>query len=205
MIVVRDEIEEIALSIKSNGAVNTWVDNIGSYTIGTSDLGNLQAGFKVVLIYADTSLNRDVVITSINSINKTFTFTGTGITQPLSWEMALYFESGHQKELHKKYTDKGSALNKRVQEYPLIWLFRNIEEEPNTEGGYIEFSTDLIGAIVDFSEIELYDEDRIDEKYIPVLMPYAELFETAFNLGNYLKKFVVPFGQEKIKLSRSRP
>ena len=116
--------------------------------------------------------------------------------------MALYFESGHQKELHKKYTNKARSGNKRVQEYPLVWLFRNFEEEPIGDGGYIDFTTDLQGAIADFSQIELYDEDRIDEKYIPVLMPYAKLIEDAFNIGNNLKKFVVPFGQEKIKLSR---
>ena len=73
MIIVRDEIEAIVLSVKSSGTVDTWVDNTGSYTVSTNDLGNLQSGFKIVLIYADTSLNRDVWIDSIDSVNNTFT------------------------------------------------------------------------------------------------------------------------------------
>ncbi len=202
MIVVRDEIEKIVLSIKSSGSVDLWTDNTGSYTITTSDLGNLQSGFKIVLRYSDSSLDRDVVITSIDSVDKKFTFSGTGIQEPDTWEMALYFESGHQKELHKKYTNKAKSINKRVQEYPLVWLFRNFEEEQNDDGGYIDFTTDLQGAVADFSSIELYDEDRIDEKYIPVLMPYLELIQEAFNTGSNLRKFVVPFGQEKIKLNK---
>ena len=202
MIIVRDEIEEIVLSVKSSGNITGWVDNVGTYTITTNDLGNLQVGFKIVLRYANTSLDRDVWIDSIDPINKTFAITGTGITQPLTWEMALYFESGHQKELHKKYTNKAKSPNKRVQEYPLVWLFRNFEETPNIDGGYAEFSTDLQGAIADFSEISLYDEVRIDQKYIPILMPYAILIERAFNTGSNLRKFVVPYGEQAIKLTK---
>lgn len=203
MIVVRDEIEEIILSIKSSGSVTGWVDNVGSYTVTTSSIGNLQAGFKVVLKYdSDSKLNRDIIVTSVDSANNTFTFSGTGITQPDNWEMAVYFEIGHQKELHKKYLNKAKSLNKRVQEYPLFWLFTNFTQ---TEGDneYTEFSTELSGAIVDFTELNLYEEQRIEQKYKPVLYPLYELMLQAFNNNTYKKKFVTPFGAKKILFTQT--
>lgn len=196
MIVVRDEIEEIMLSIKSTGSVAAWVDNTGSYTVTTTDLGNLQSGFKVVLIYSDTSLNRDVILTSIDSTTNTFTFDGIGITQPDSWEMALYFEIGHRIELNKKYENKAKAINKRVQEYPLIWLYTDFEQTPSD----IEdsaFETTLQGAIVDFTQKELYEEQRIEQKFIPVLYPLLELIDEQFNKLPYNKKFITPYGVDK--------
>jgi hypothetical protein len=203
MIVVRDEIENIVNSFKSSGAVDSFVDNTGSYTITTSSIGNLQAGFKVVLQYSDTSLNRDVVISAIDSINNTFTFSGTSITQPDTWEMALYYEYGHRIELHKKYTNKAKSGNKRIQEYPLIWLFTDFTQEPGN-GEYIEFSTELGGAIVDQTEYKLYEDERITQKYKPVLYPIFELFESAFNTATNKKKFVTTFGENgEIRLSQT--
>lgn len=202
MIVVRDEIEEIILSIKSSGIVTGWVDNTGSYTVTTSSIGNVQVGFKIVLKFnSDSKLNRDVIITNIDSINNTFTFSGANITQPDEWEMAIYFEIGHQKELHKKYENKAMSVNKRVQEYPLFWLFTNFDE---TEGDneYIAFSTDLGGAIVDFTELNLYEEQRIEQKYKPVLYPLYELMVNAFNSMPYKQKFVRPFGAKKILFTK---
>ena len=202
MIVVRDEIEEIIMSIQSTGSIDSWVDNTGSYTVGTSDIGNLQEGFKVVLKYADSINDRDVVLTSVDTINDTFTFEGNNISQPDSWEMALYFEFGHQKELHKKYTNKAKAKNKRVQEYPLFWLFTNFTQ---TEGDreYIEFSTELGGAIVDFTDLTYYEEQRIENVYKPVLYPYYYLMVNAFNSSTYRKKFVRPFGEKTILFNQT--
>lgn len=201
MIVVREEIEEIVNSFKSSGAVTLFVDNTGSYTITTTDIGNLQVGFKLVLKYADTSLNRDVVLTAIDSINNTFTFSGANITQPLTWEMALYYEYGHRVELHKKYTNKAKSTNKRVQEYPLIWLFTDFTQEPGNNE-YIEFTTDLGGAIVDKTELNLYEDDRIAQKYKPILYRLFELFQDAFNSPTNKKKFVRAYGSGNIKLSQ---
>lgn len=200
MIVVRDEIEEIMLSIKSTGSVTGWVDNTGSYTVTTADLGNLQSGFKVVLIYSDTSLNRDIILTSIDSTANTFTFDGTGISQPDSWEMALYFEVGHRIELYKKYQNKGKTINKRVQEYPLIWLYTDFEEPPsNIEDA--AFETTLQGAIVDLTKKdeyqEQYEEQRIELAFKPIIYPLFTLIDEAFNALPYSKKFITPYGVEK--------
>lgn len=195
MIVVRDEIGLIIDSIRSNGNVTSYVDNTGSYTITTDSLGNLQAGFKVVLIYADTSLNRDVWVSSIDSINNTFTFNGTGITEPLTWELAIYYEYGHRIELNKKYTNKAVSTNKMVQEYPLIWLYTDFEQIPSDLES-AEFETTLQGAIVDFSKKELYEEDRIEESFKPVLYPILELIDNAFN-GVEKYRFITPYGVDK--------
>jgi hypothetical protein len=198
MIVVRDEIENIIKSIQSTGSIDVWVDNTGSYTVTTSSTGNLEIGFKVVLKYADSSLDRDVILTDVT--DTTFTFDGSGISQPTTWEMALYFEIGHQRELHKKYTNKAKAINKRVQEYPLFWLFTNFTKEPGDEE-FTEFSTELSGAIVDFTKLEYYEEQRIENKYKPVLYPYYELMVNAFNSNR--KKFVLPYGNKRVEFGQT--
>ena len=107
MILIRDKIEEIVMAIQSSGSVNSYVDNTDSYTIttnGTDTMGGLGIGTKVVLIYSDTTLNRDVVITSLTST--TFTFSGTGILEPDSWKMAIYFDVGSRIEIVHKYNTK---------------------------------------------------------------------------------------------------
>jgi hypothetical protein len=196
MIEVREEIEEIVNSFKSSGSISLWIDNTGSYTVGTSDIGNLQAGFKVVLTYADTSLNRDVILTSIDSNNNTFTFNGTGIAQANGWEMALYFEVGHRIELNEKYTNKAKSINKYVHEYPLFWLYTDFERSIS-DVDQAEFNTVLQGAIVDFTQKELYEEQRVTNKFVPILYPYLELFHKALNTLPYYSKFVTPYGTSK--------
>ena len=195
MIVVRDEIKEIIDTIRSFGTVTSYIDNAGSYTITTPSLGNIQAEFKVILQYADTSLNRDVWITSIDSLANTFTFSGTGITQPDTWEMALYYEYGHRIELHKKYTNKAASINKLVQEYPLIWLYTDFEQTPSPSEN-AAFETTLQGAIVDFSQKELYEDQRIEDNFKPVLYPILELVDQAFN-GFEKYRFITPYGIDK--------
>ncbi len=196
MIYVRDKIEEIVNSIKSNGTVAGFVDNTGSYTITTSDIGNLQADFKVLLEYSDTTLNRDVIITSIDSDNNTFTFAGTGITQPDTWGIALYFEVGHRVELNKKYQNKGKTINKRVQEYPLFWLYTDFEKNPSDIED-VDFETTLQGALVDFTQKDLYEEQRIEQKFKPVLYPIIELIDEAFNSTPYYGQFITLYGTDK--------
>ncbi len=193
MIVVRDEIEEIVMAIQSSDAVTSFLDNLdGTYTIGTNDIQALEAGYKVVLQYSDTTLNRDIIIDSI--LGNTFTFTDTNVTQPETWEMALYFECDHRIELNKKYTNKAKAENKRVQEYPLFWLYADFIEVPGN-GSAIFFETTLQAAIVDFSERNLYAEQRIEQKFKPVLYKYKELIEIAFNTAPFKRKFTIPFGE----------
>ncbi len=196
MILVRDKIEEIVMAIQSSGTVDSYVDNTGSYTIttnGTDTMGGLGIGTKVVLIYSNTTLNRDVVITSLTST--TFTFSGIGISEPDSWEMAIYFDVGHRIELNKKYSNKGKATNSMVQRYPLFWLYTDFEMEEGN-GEYIAFETTLQAAIVDFSNAISYEEDRVTDVFIPVLYPYMEMIETAFNTAPYKRNFVTIMGEE---------
>jgi hypothetical protein len=193
MIVVREVIEEIVLAVKSSGSVTGFVDNLdGTYTVTTSSVGGLESGFKVLLQYSDTSLNRDVI--SENVTETTFDFTASNVTQPDTWEMAFYFESGHRVELNKKYTNKGKATNKRIQKYPLFWLYTDFTEEPG-EGEYAEFETNLQGAIVDFSDKTSYEEQRIDNVFKPVLYKYLELIQIAFNTRPYRDNFVTGYGE----------
>ena len=193
MIYVRDKIQTIVESIKSTGSVSGWVDNTGSYTVTTSTTGNLEVGFKVVLIYADTSLNRDVIITA--KTDTTFTYSGTGIAEPATWKMALYFEVGHRIELNKLYTNKAKSSNKLVQEYPLIWLYTDFQKNKG-DGEYTAFETSLQFAIADFSIKGKYEAARITDKFKPVLYPYMELIETAFNTGTNKRNFVTTFGED---------
>ncbi len=200
MINVRDKIEEIVLSIKSIGTVDTWVDNVGSYTITTASTGNLAVGFKVVLIYADTSLNRDETITAVT--DTTFTYSGSGIDEPVSWEMAIYFEEGHRIEMNQKYGNKLKSTPRRISEYPLFWLYTDFEEEPG-DGEMTAFNTTLAFSIVNTSKIDLYEDERMEQKFKPVLYPYRELIETAFNTAPYKRNFVTPFGENStIKFRR---
>lgn len=197
MINVRAKIEEIVLSVKSSGGLVSFTDNLdGTYTIEAADIGNLAADFKVVLIYSDESNNKDIVISSVDSDLNTFTFSGTNITEPDSWEMAIYFEHGHRIELNKKYTNKAKSINKQVQEYPLIWLYTDFEKNI-TDTENVEFETTLQLAIVDFSNKELYEEQRIDQKFEPVLWPLLELINDAFNKTTYKRNFVTPYGTNK--------
>jgi len=193
MINVRDKIEEIVLSIKSTGNVDSWLDNTGSYTITTASTGNLAVGFKVVLIYADTSLNRDEIITSVT--DTTFTFSGSGITEPVSWRMAIYFEEGHRIELNQKYGNKLKSTPRRVSEYPLFWLYTDFQEELG-DGETTAFETELGFSIVNISDIDLMEDERMEQKFKPVLYPYKELIESAFNTAPYKRNFVTPWGEE---------
>ena len=196
MILVRDKIEEIVMAIQSSGSVDSYVDNTGSYTIttnGTDTMGGLGVGTKVVLIYSDTTNNRDAVIDSLTGT--TFTFSGTGISQPVSWKMAIYFDVGHRVELNKKYSHKGKVSNSMVQKYPLFWLYTDFEMEEGN-GEYIAFETTLQAALVDFSNATSYEEDRVADVFIPVLYPYLEMIETAFNVAPYKRNFVTVFGED---------
>ena len=201
MIVVRDEIEEIVMSVQSSGSVTSFVDNLdGTYAIGLDAIGNLQAGFKILLKYADASLNRDAVIDSISGSE--ITITDTKLTQPDTWEMALYFEVGHRAELIKKYINKAKSTNKKVQEYPLFWLYTDCQETPGEQGTYTEMVTTLQSAIVNRTEKELYEENRIEQKFKPVLYPLYELITGAFNSSTYKQKFVTSFGNTEIKFQK---
>ena len=198
MIVVKNVIRDVILTAQSTGTVDAWTDNSGSYTI-TTDVADLEVGFKVVLIYADTTLNQDVIITSITGTTA-FTFSGTSITQPATWEMALYFEVGNRNELNRKYLNKAKSINKMVQEYPLVWLYTNFDQEPSESTG-IDFTTDLTFSLVDFTEKNLYEEDRITNKYIPVLYPYLALIKTAFNARPSRDNFIIEYGNKGIDFS----
>lgn len=197
MIVVKEEIRDLILSIKSSGNVNSMVDNgNGTFTINTDSIGNLAVNFKVVLIYSDTTLNKDVKINSLTDTS--FTFTSSGLTQPVSWQMALYFEVGSRIELVKKYQNKAKSVNKYVQEYPLVWLYTGFEHTPS-EMEAAEYQTTLQFALVDFSEKELYEEQRLTDSFKPVLYPILELIDSAFN-GIYKRKFVTTYGKKEIEL-----
>lgn len=203
MILIRDIIEEIVMAIQSSGSVDTWADNTGSYTIttgGDDTMGGLGIGTKVVLIYSDTTLNRDVVITSLT--DNTFTFSGTNITEADSWEMAIYFDVGSRTEMIHKYNTKSKLNNSKVQKFPLFWLYTDFEEEAGN-GEYIAFETILQAALVDQSDATSYEEDRVTNKFIPVLYPYIEMIETAFNTAPYKRNFVTTYGEDKkIKLNK---
>lgn len=205
MILVRDIIEEIVMGIQSSGNVDSFLDNgDGSYTITTNGndvTGGLGVGTKLVLIYDDTAFNKDVVITAITS--NTITFLSTTITQPTSWKMAIYFDVGHRVELNEKYNNKSKLTNGKVQRYPLFWLYTDFEKDEGN-GEYIAFETDLTGALVDFSNQTAYEEARIEDKFIPVLYPYFQMIETAFNTAPYKRNFVTQFGEDnKIKFKKT--
>lgn len=195
MIVVRDEIQAIINSIKSSGTVDSFTDNLdGTYTIITSDIGNLQAGFKINLIYSDSSLNKSFTIDSLTAT--TITFAGANLTAPDSWEMALYFESGSRTELNKKYNNKAKSDNKYINEFPLIWLYSGYERRPS-DFEAAKFETTLQFALVNPNLKDKYEETRIEDNFKPILYPYLELINEAFN-NEYKYKFVLNYGESEL-------
>ena len=195
MIDVRNIIESIVLSVQSSGNVNSFTDNLnGTYTIETDSTGNLQESFRVVLQYPDTSLNRDIVIISLTDTS--FTFEGIDITEPESWLMSLYFEVGHRIELNKKYLNKEKSANKMVKEFPLFWLYSDFELRPSDIDN-VAFETTLLGALVDLSKEDLYEEQRIEQKFEPILYPIMELIDAAFNNIRNKENFVITYGTGK--------
>jgi hypothetical protein len=185
------------MSLQSSGVVNSFVNNgNGTYTITTNDIGNLEIGFKVVLKYTDTTLNRDIIISAISG--NTLTFLGTNITQPDTWEMALYFEHGHRIELNKKYINKAKSVNKMIEQFPLVWLYTDFEERPPVYEDS-EFITTLQFALVNRTDKDLYEDQRITQKFKPVLYYIKDLIKEAFN-GIYKRTFITPFGNTEIKL-----
>lgn len=205
MILIRDIIEEIIMAIQSSGGVDTWLDNNNdTYTIttnGDDTMGGLGVGTKVVLIYSDTTQNRDAVITALT--RNTFTFSGIGITEPDSWKMAIYFDVGSRTEIINKYQTKSKLDNSKVQKFPLFWLYSDFKEEAGN-GEYIAFETVLQAALADQSDATSYEEDRITNKFIPVLYPYIQMIETAFNTAPYKRNFVTTYGEDKkIKFNKT--
>lgn len=195
MIVIKDEIKAIIDSIRYTDSVDTFTYNgNGTYTIYTPSTYSLQENFKIVLKYSDSTLNRDAVISSLTG--SSITIPGTNIPTPDNWELALYFETGHRLELHKKYTNKAKSVNKKIQEYPLFWLYSDTEKRPsNYEDA--AFETTLQAALVDFSELNLYENERIDNNFKPVLYPLLEIINEAFNTLPNKAKFVTPYGIDK--------
>ena len=194
MIVVYDQIKALILSLRNQSDVLSFTDNgDGTYTIESTDIYDLQADFKVVLEYSDTTLNRDVIVDSISG--NTFTFSGTGITEPDTWFMAIYFEQGHRIELNKKYENKAKSTNKKIQEYPLVWLYSDYEKRPS-ENENVSFETTLQFALVDFSQMNLYEDQRIEQKFKPVLYPYIELIDEEINRNSYSYKIHNGWGFE---------
>jgi len=197
-ILIRDIIEEIVMAIQSSGGIDTWLDNgDDTFTITTNGddmMGGLGVGTKVVLIYSDTTLNKDVVIIELTS--NTFTFSSANTTEPDSWKMAIYFDVGSRTEIVHKYNTRSKLNNSKVQKFPLFWLYTDFEQEAGN-GEYIGFETILRAALVDQSDATSYEEDRITNKFIPVLYPYIEMIETAFNIAPYKRNFVTTYGEDK--------
>jgi hypothetical protein len=173
MINVREKIETIVNSIRSSGSVISITINLdGTYTIFTKTTGNLQSSFKVLLMYTDSSQNRDVYVDSVDS--NSFTFSSQALGSPVAWQMSLYYEYGTRAEMNQKYINKGKAANKLISEYPFFWLYTPISEQVNLiEPLYTR--TTIRGSIVNQSRRDMYEENRINQKFKPVLYPYFEL------------------------------
>jgi hypothetical protein len=196
MIVINDIIEEIVLSLVNTNDVVSFTDNLdGTYTIETTGINDIEESFKVVLIYSDTTQNRDVIVSSISG-NK-FTFSGTNIPDPINWKLALYFEPGHRVELNKKYLNKAKSTNKKIQEYPLFWLYKDLEERPS-DFDNVEFETTMQFALVDFTEKDLYEDQRIEQKFKTVLYPLLVKINDQFNKIPYKNHFVTMYGNKEI-------
>ncbi|MCP4760909.1 MAG: hypothetical protein GY870_03945, partial [archaeon] len=101
---IYDVFESVILEMKSSGSIISIVDNSGTWTITTTDTGNLKDNFKVKI-----GSNYFRVQNVDSTFKKTFEIvTSTDLASETNWEMFIDFQLGSRVEVTNYLSQKDS-------------------------------------------------------------------------------------------------
>ena len=175
IIEVPDIISEIISDMKSSGTISSIADNgDGTWKITTTNTNNLEDNFKVEI---DSNLYRVDNVTT-----KTFDITGSSLSGLASetWEMYFKEEIGHRIEVAGKLSR--IVKDKRGQErWDLIWLLTDNEEITPLEDNNNYAEVRIFIIIATGSTKDLSTQERLDQKFTPILSPIYRLMVRKLN------------------------
>jgi len=168
----KDTIEDVIDEMKSSGTIISASESDGTWTIGTSDTGNLKDYFKVKI---GSSYYR------VSNVDTTFensfdVVTSDTITTEMTWEMYINFQFGYPKEVIEIVQRKGMN-QKKDEKFDLIWLFGDMPQKTPIENELIDKEVDITISIVTNSKQNYTIEERITNKLERILNPLFELFK----------------------------
>lgn len=180
IIEVPDVISGIVDDMKSTGTIISISDNSdGTWNILTSDTGNLKDNFKVEI---ESELYRVDNVTT-----KTFDITGTDLSglESKIWTMYFAKEVGHRIEVASRLSR--IVKDKRGKErWDLIWLITDIEEETPLDNNNNYAEVPVIIIIATSTTKELSTQERLDQKFKPILSPIYGLMINKLNSSKNL-------------------
>ncbi len=177
IIEVPDVIASIISEMESTGnviSINETALGSGIWLITTSSTGNLEDNFKVEI--------SDVLYRVDNVTNTTFTIKGSSLSGLATETWTMYFakEIGHRVEVAGRLTRV--AKDKRGQErWDLIWLVTDNEEVTPLENNNNYAEVEIIIIIATDTTKDLTTQQRLDQKFTPILSPIFRLFIRKLN------------------------
>lgn len=177
IIEVPDVFSSIVDSMKSTGTIYSISDNgDGTWKVVTSNTGYLEDNFKVEI---DDVLYR---VDNVGVNKKTFNITGSNLSSLSgeTWTMYFHKEIGHRIEVVKRLTDMTKSKS-GSDRWDLIWLLTDNEELTplDNNDNYAEVKMFII--IATSTKRELTTQQRLDQKFTPILSPIYRLMVKKIN------------------------
>ena len=167
----RDIIKAVVTSMKSSGSITSVSESDGTWTIITSDTGNLKDNFKVLI---GSNYYR---VTNVNTTFKTSfdVVTSDTITDEMTWGMYIDFIFESPINAVGEIYMKGKN-QKRNEKFDLIWLFNVIPEGEPLENELIDKEADITMSIVTDVSSKLTSDERFTQIFKTRLYPLYDLF-----------------------------
>lgn len=175
----KDVIESVVTAMKSSGTIDTITEVTDTWTIETSDTGNLKDDFKVKIgsyYYRISSLVKDTSFV---------VETTRDLSEETTWEMYLNFDFGSKEEIISDQRLK-SGDKKQDEKFDLIWLFNTIESSYPDEKKNYERTDSILMAIVTDSRQGKTSEWKLTNRFKTRLNPIFELFRTELKKSDYI-------------------
>ena len=175
----KDVIESVITAMKSSSTIDAITEVTDTWTIETSDTGNLKDDFKVKIgsyYYRISSLVKDTSFV---------VETTRDLSEETTWEMYLNFDFGSKEEIISDQRLK-SGDKKQDEKFDLIWLFNTIESSYPDEKKNYERTDSILMAIVTDSRQGKTSEWKLTNRFKTRLNPIFELFRTELKKSDYI-------------------
>ena len=175
----KDVIESVITAMKSSSTIDAITEVTDTWTIETSDTGNLKDDFKVKIgsyYYRISSLIEDTSFV---------VETTRDLSEETTWEMYLNFDFGSKEEIISDQRLK-SGDKKQDEKFDLIWLFNTIESSYPDEKKNYERTDSILMAIVTDSRQGKTSEWKLTNRFKTRLNPIFELFRTELKKSDYI-------------------
>jgi hypothetical protein len=206
-----DEVKAVFTFLKAEKNIIDITESGSISTIYTDSLVLLQIQYPVYLQTGQivTINNINYQISNVNLTNKTFDIdftTDSNIGKPQSsfyhmssdtipvkildatkWNLAIDFKFGSRMEINEILDIEVSDPAKKLQRFPLIWLF--INENRDHDNLEYSFKTGLKMSFVHLSKQEYRAEYRKENIFKPIIVPLVELFMEAIQSSHFSRVF----------------